>query len=111
MAMRIGNGEGRRVGDGRMRVGDGELRAYRGGVARHVREERRDVSEKRGASGTGTVMRGGGDDDGGRTTRFGGKRLSALESDEAYIEPPPFVTVRITNRDKRTFSHGWSTRD
>jgi hypothetical protein len=36
-----------------------------------------------------------------------GKRLSVLEGDGAYIEPPPFVTGRITNRDKRTFSLGW----
>jgi hypothetical protein len=38
--------------------------------------------------------------------RFGGKRLSALEGDEAYTEPPPFVTVHITNGDKRPFSLG-----
>jgi hypothetical protein len=35
-----------------------------------------------------------------------GKQLSALEGDGAYIEPPPFVMVRITNRDKRPFSLG-----
>jgi hypothetical protein len=47
------------------------------------------------------------DDDGGEERRFGGKRLSAdLEGDGAYIEPQPFVTGRITNRDKRPFSLG-----
>jgi hypothetical protein len=42
----------------------------------------------------------------GRTARFGRKWLSALEGGMAYIEPPSFVTVHITNRDKRPFSLG-----
>jgi hypothetical protein len=42
----------------------------------------------------------------GRTARFGGKWLSAVEGDGVYTKPPPFVTVRISNRDKRPFSLG-----
>jgi hypothetical protein len=83
-----------------------------GGGRRHcvrVEEERRDTSEKggaskkRGASGTSAARRGG-DDDRGREARqrFGVKRLSAnLEGNGLYIEPRPFVTGRIHNRDKR----------
>jgi hypothetical protein len=66
--MRVGDGEGgRRRGRARWRR-ETALRACRGGaacrgkVARRVGEEWRGASEKRGASGTGMAMRGGGED-------------------------------------------------
>jgi hypothetical protein len=74
----------------------------RGGVSK------RGLSSGRGASGRGAARRGG-DDDGGRKVRwrFGGKRLNAVqEGDEAYIEPPPFVTGHIPNWDERPISPG-----
>jgi hypothetical protein len=79
-------------------VADGDARVSRRGVT----SGRSDASEKGGtsemsllsgrrASGTIATRRGGGDDDRGRETRFGGKRLNAdLEGDKAYIEPPTF---------------------
>jgi hypothetical protein len=90
--MSVGEGEGgRRRGRARLRR-EMALRACRGGAARRVGEERCGASEKRGASG--------------KNAAIWGKRLSALEGDKAYIEPPPFVTIRITNHDKRPFSLG-----
>jgi hypothetical protein len=50
-------------------------------------------------SGRGVVRRGGGDDDRGREARGGDLGETDLEGDGAYIEPPPFVTGRIPNRD------------
>jgi hypothetical protein len=91
------------VGAAELACGGRRRCACQGGAARHVREERRDASEKRGMARRDSDD----DDDGGEERRFGGKRLSAdLEGDGAYIEPQPFVTGRITNRDKRPFSLG-----
>jgi hypothetical protein len=72
----------------------------RSGAARRVGEE------GRVGDGCGEERRRGGRARRGRTTRFGGKRLSALEGDGVYTEPPPFVTVHVSNRDKRPFSLG-----
>jgi hypothetical protein len=97
--MHIGDGEvGRRRGRARRRQ-ETALRACRGGearrggAARRVGEEQRGTSEKRGASGTGTARRGGGED-------------GCVEEEQRDLEPPPFVTLRITNRGKRPFSFG-----
>jgi hypothetical protein len=120
---------GRRVGEGR-RGGDGDVRRGLGGrtLARPSSPAAGDgvarVLGRSGASGrSGTACwRGaawrvgeegrGGDECGeerrrrgrarrGRTAQFGGKRLSALEG---LYRTPPFVTVRITNRDKSPLS-------
>jgi hypothetical protein len=94
-------------------AGGGRRRCARVGEGRHVGEERR-VGEGRRIGeepfvGDGATRRGGGDDDRGREARrrFGGKWLSVdLKGDRAYIEPQPFVTGHIHNRDKRPFSLG-----
>jgi hypothetical protein len=85
-----------------MRVGDGELHASRGGAACRGGAAR----EKRAASGTGAARKGDGDDDGGRTARFGGKRLSALEGDGAHIEPHLLSRFVLQTVTKGTFSPG-----
>jgi hypothetical protein len=63
---------------------------------------RRGATRRRGAARRDEERRLRGRAPRGRRARFGGKQLSALG---VYTEPPPFVTVRISNRDKRTFSH------
>jgi hypothetical protein len=82
------------------------LRVYRGVAMRRRGVAWRVGEDGRVGDGRAKERRRRGRARRGTTTLFRGKRLSALEGDEAYIEPPPFVTVRITNRDKRTFSLG-----
>jgi hypothetical protein len=76
------------VGDGAERASGRSGAARRRGAARRGEERRRRGRARRG-----------------RRARFGGKRLSALG---VYTEPIPFVTVRISNRDKMPFSPGSS---
>jgi hypothetical protein len=102
--MRVGDGEGGRQRGRARRRRETALRVCRGGAARQRGAAPRVGEEGRVGDGHGEERRWRGWEHRGRTTRFGGKRLSALEGDEAYIKRPPFVTVRITNRDKSPFN-------
>jgi hypothetical protein len=100
---RCASGTGRADVDAAEIAGGGRRRCVR------VGEERRGASRRRRGAHRGRARRGEAAVRTGASRKndaIGGKRLSAEEGDGAYTEPPPFVMVRITNRDKRPFSLG-----
>jgi hypothetical protein len=101
---------GRRQRDRARRQRDTTMHACQGGVSlRGGAARRRRAARRRGASRRGGARRGGArrgvvaamtTEEERRDVAISGKRLSVvLEGNEAYIEPPPFVTGRVPNRN------------